>query len=346
MIKSGPPDEGVSASGRDQPLFRAEVISEQQTRFLGTVLLAPKISHSLFALFAALAATALLGLLFFGEYTRKERISGWLVPERGLIRIFAPEAAVVTELKVKDGDMVARGLPLLTLSTERQSSALGATQEEIVRRLTSRRDSMLAEREMRAQLDRDEVTSLTQRLAAIGDEQGHRRQEIQLQRERVQLAKEAVERSGRLREQGLLPAQLWQEAEDSRLDQSLRLAELEREQAEVERERQEVAAELKALPLRSRTALAAIERDVAALEQDLAEAEARRQIVLAAPQAGRITTVQTEPGGNADPAVPLLSIVPQGSALVAQLFIPTNAIGFIQPGQPVMLRYRPFVGAN
>ncbi len=146
MTASEQPPQAVTKrdeSGGDEPLFRPEAIAEQQTQWLGTVLLAPRVSHGLFALFAALTAAAILGLLFFADYTRKERISGWLVPEQGLIRIFAPQRGVITELHVEDGDEVVKGAPLLALSTELQSEALGATQEEVVRRLRSRRDSML-----------------------------------------------------------------------------------------------------------------------------------------------------------------------------------------------------------
>jgi len=57
----------------DQPLFRPEAIAEQQTQWLGTVLLAPSLSHKFFALFAAIAAVlaliwALVGLFLGKRY--------------------------------------------------------------------------------------------------------------------------------------------------------------------------------------------------------------------------------------------------------------------------------------
>jgi membrane fusion protein len=101
-------------------------------------------------------------------------------------------------------------------------------------------------------------------------------------------------------------------------------------------------AELYALPLEYKKDTARITREIDALEQELAEAEARRQIVLTAPQSGTVTTLQLEPGSNVKSTLPLLSIIPAGSELVAQLYIPTRAIGFIKPGQSVLLRYRAF----
>src|SRR5688572_10175122 len=78
-----------------EPLFRPEALAERQTQWLGSVLLEPRISSSLFVAAAAIAAIAVLALLFFGSFTRKARINGWLVPEQGLARIFAPQVGVV-----------------------------------------------------------------------------------------------------------------------------------------------------------------------------------------------------------------------------------------------------------
>jgi len=326
----------------DGSLFRPEAIEEQKTQWLGTVLLAPKISHRLFVLFAASTTAAILGLLFFGDYTRKERINGWLVPQQGLIRIFAPQRGVITELHVEDGDDVVKGAPLLALSTELQSEALGATQEGVVRQLRSRRESMLLELDLKEEMHQQELTSLTDRLEALRLEQKHRDRELELQRERVELANKSLETLQPLRDQGLVSGPRWQQVEDERLNHMLRLRALERESAAAERQRITMAAELEALPLKNLTQLAETNRSIAALEQQLAEAEARRRIVISAPQAGTVTSLQVELGGSAGPGVPLLSMIPAGSELEAELFIPSRARGFIQPGQQVLLRYQAF----
>lgn len=330
------------ASPAAQPLFRPEAIAEQQTQWLGTVLLAPKISHSIFAIFAAVTTVAILSLLFFADYTRKERINGWLVPEQGLIRIFAPQAGVITELQVRDGDDVEKGAPLLALSTELESEALGATQEEVLRQLSSRRNSMHLERARKEKLHRQEMTSLTDRLIALKVEKGYRDQELDVQRQRVDLATSNVERLAALRERGLIAGQRWQQVEDDRLNHLLRQRTLERDGAEADRQWLTLKAEERSLPLKHQTILAEIDRNIAALEQEFAEAEARRRIVIPAPQAGTVTAIQAELGGSTNPSIPLLNIVPAGSELQAKLFIPSRARGFIQPGQQVLLRYQAF----
>lgn len=65
------------------PLFRAEAVAEQESRWLGQVLIVPRLGQTLLVGLAAILALGVLCLLAFGQYTRSERLSGWLVPVAG-----------------------------------------------------------------------------------------------------------------------------------------------------------------------------------------------------------------------------------------------------------------------
>jgi membrane fusion protein len=339
---AGYTDWDPAESQVNRPLFRPEVIAQRQTQWLGTVLLATRISHRLFAIFALLTAAAVLSLLFFATYTRKARINGWLVPQQGLVRIFAPQSAVVTQLYVHEGDEVREGAPLLELSTELRSKTMGATEEEIAHRLILRRDSLIGERGLQQRLFEQNSRDMSERLTALRSEQEHLARELELQRTRSKLTEAFTARQRDLRDRGLNTEQRLQAAEENRLEQALQVRALERAWVTTQRERLTLESELRDLPLNSQTRLAEIDRNIATLEQELAETEARRRIVLVAPHEGTVTAIQAEPGGRADTAFPLLSIVPLGSKLEAQLFSPSRAIGFVRPGQRVLLRYQAF----
>jgi len=326
----------------NSPLFRPQVVAEQQTQWLGKVLLTPSIPHYFFALFAILVATSITAFLFLGDFTRKERIAGWLVPQHGLVQVYTPLSGIVSHLSVQDGSEVKSGDPLLIVSAELQSEALGATQQEIVRRLKRRRDSLISEMDLNARLFEQQSQDLTEQVAATREEFSHRKMEIKIQQQRVELAEESVKRLGEHRGAGVVSTERWLESENARLDQTLSLRRLQRDSETTHRARLKMEAQLNALPLENRKDTARIIREIDTLEQELAEAEARRQIVLTAPQSGTVTTLQLEPGSNVKSTLPLLSIIPAGSELVAQLYIPTRAIGFIKPGQSVLLRYRAF----
>lgn len=323
-------------------LFRPEVLAQRQTQWLGTVLLAPRLSFRFFTAFAAAATLAIAVLLFATDYTRKARIAGWLVPQQGLVRVLAPQAGVVTELFVKEGAEVRKGQSLLVLSSELQSAALGATQAEIARRLAERRDSMAEERRQQRRLLTQQTQALTDRLTVLRSEQRQIEREIATQESRLHLAEKGEERQRELRERGFLSDQQLQAAEEAKLDQAAKLRALERGRITMQRERLTLESELKDLPYKFQAQFANIERNMAEVAQELAEAEARREIVIPAPQDGTVTAIQAEPGGRANATVPLLSIVPTGARLEAQLLGPSRAVGFVRPGQRVLLRYQAY----
>lgn len=325
-----------------QPLFRPEVLVEHQSQWLGTVLLEPKVTHWMFASLAMLVAAAIIGMLFFTSYTRKARISGWLVPQQGLVRVFTPQAGVVTQIHVKEGMEVKKGTPLLAISTETQSEAFGGTRQEIVRRLTKRRNSMAEEKHIQDRLFSQQATDLMQRIAVLETEKNFLSKEMELQRTQLQLNQQIEERMRALRTRDIVTEPRREEAERERIQQAARLQTLERTQASLQREYLQMTAALREIPIKRLTQLAEIDRSVAALEQDLAEAEARREIMVLAPQDGTVTGLQVETGGSAQSSVPVVNIVPFGTTLQAQLFSPSRAIGFLHEGQRVLLRYEAF----
>lgn len=332
----------VPTAARDAALFRDEVMAERGTHWLGTVLLEPRVSHRVFAGLAALVTVAVIGLLAFGSYTRKAQVNGWLVPRQGLMRIHAPQAAVVTRIPVREGMAVAAGAPLIVLSTETRSEAYGATRAEIVRRLRYRQDSTTADRRVQESLFEQQESDLRRRLQALRSEQEHLAQELDLHRSRLALNEATLRRDRALRARDLITEPRLQLSEQGRLDQAARVQATERSRANLVREEAQIQGTLRELPIRRRTQLAEIDRNIAALGQDLAEAESRREIVLTAPQDGIVTAIQADEGGSVSANVPLMSVVPKDFILEAQLFSPSRAIGFVRPGQRVRLRYQPF----
>src|SRR6266508_1018248 len=323
-----------------ETLFRPEGIAERPTQWLGNVLFEPKITSSIFVAAAMLAAIAVLALVFFGSFTRKARINGWLAPQQGVARIFTPQPGVVTQIRVSEGTRVTKGTPLIALSGEVQSETLGATKEEIVHRLVERRNSLTTAMNVQRRLLDQEAAELSQRLTILTRERASFTSELDLLRSQVQIAEDALTRQ-RMSGADFNVANR-QNSTRNHFELDARLKALERTRSAHERAILELQSTLQAFPLRRQNQLGEIGRNLAALEQELAEAEARRQIVITATHEGTVTGIQTEPGGNANPNVPLMSIVPTDSLLEAHLFSPSRAIGFVRPGQRVLLRYQAF----
>lgn len=332
----------LASHGTNVQLFRAEVLAERQAQWVGTVLLTPHASHRLFTLIATLACAAVLGLLFFADFTRSARVNGWLVPQQGVIRVFAPRPGVVNGLRVTEGAQIRKGDRLLTLSDELQSAALGATQAQIMRRLDERRESLLDERDKHKRLLAQQQSALANRIAALDAEYAQIGREIDLLKARAAIAARSEDLHRTQYEMGFISEQRMQLVQAERLEQRARIAALERTRLSMGRERMSVQAELKDLPLKFQRDFASVERSISQLDQERAEAEARREIVVPAPMDGTVTAIQAVSGASADTTVPLLSIVPSDARLEAHLYSPSRAVGFVQPGQRVLLRHQAY----
>ncbi len=330
-------DDGGSAQ-----LFRSAVLTDRQTQWLGTVLLTPRRSDRLVTLGAGLAMAAILALLIFGEFTRKARVEGWLVPQQGLVRVFAPQPGVVAGLYAKEGTRVRKGERLIRLSSELESASLGATQAEIVKRLVELRDTLRNEQRQHERLLAQQQSTYVSRLSVLGSELEQVERDIKTMQARVDLAEHNASVNRNLREQGFISEQQLQLVEADRLEQDSRLGALQRQQIQLKREQVTLEGERRDLPVRTQEEISVIERNMATAEEELAQAEARREIVVTAPQDGTVTAIFVENGGHANISAPVLSIVPAGSRLEAHLYGPSRAIGFVRPGQRVLLRYQAY----
>lgn len=323
-------------------LFRAEVMAQRQTQWLGTVLLAPRTTHRVFTLVALLFTAATLALLAFGEYTRSARIAGWLQPQQGVVRVFSPRPGVVSSLHVSEGMRVSKGAPLLSLSDELQSAALGATQAEVMRRLAERRDSLGDELGQQRRMLKQQDQAFGARLTGLRAELAQIESEIALQRSRVAIASRAEALYREQFQAGFIAELRLQQIESELLEQRARLGAMQRSALVAAREITGIEAERADLPLRQGRETAALTRSLSQLAQEHAEAEARREIVVAAPQEGIVTAVHAVLGARADPAAPLLVLVGQDATLEAHLYSPSRAVGFVRPGQRVLLRYQAY----
>ena len=117
--------------------FRPEVIESQRRDWLGSIQLIRPVSLTMLTAFVAVAAVALAAFLMLGEYTRKARVTGVLMPDQGVIRLMAPQGAVVLENNAAEGRTVRRGDVLYVLGVG-QATPSGDTQAVVQASLAAR----------------------------------------------------------------------------------------------------------------------------------------------------------------------------------------------------------------
>lgn len=321
------------------PLFRTEALAASRTGWLGMPAPATASVLWLATLLAIAAAVALTVFLILGEYTRRARVAGRLVPDLGLATVAAPTAGVVDRIFQQEGARVEAGAPLLLVRMPRAlatgTDALDALRDGLRQRrlgLQRRDDAQAAQHAVQLAGYQGQLAAARRELAQIGVEAGHRREQLRIARENLARYERVAE--ARYVSQVQLHQQRQAVLELAGQEQALL-----RQSNTIRRDVLRLEQALRELP-----ALRAAERaghalELADLERERIDHEAAGERLLRAPVAGLVAHRMIEPGQAVQPGQPLLSLLPRTSRLQARLQVPSRAIGSIAPGDRVLLRY-------
>src|ERR1043165_3843121 len=145
-------------------LFRQEAIDAQREKFLGDATIARPVPFWVFTALAAGTALLLIAVALWGQYTRRERVEGYLALDSGAARVLIPDAGRVTDLLVKEGDEVKAGEAMAKVSLDRTTGAGTSTSETVATEMQSRRANLEKEQERVRELGTQQVEQLRRRI--------------------------------------------------------------------------------------------------------------------------------------------------------------------------------------
>jgi membrane fusion protein len=325
-----------------QSLFRQEAITARAPVAIGAIRLATPPSHRLWALLGISLAASVAVWLGVGQYTRRERVSGSLVPEAGLITASARVAGTITAIEVTEGATVHAGDALATFSTERSSIALGDTAADI--------SAQLHQQQVRLQIDIDgtqkvadvRARDLRMQDTALGRQLDQVDAQIGIERRQMTELSALLSRFEGLGNKGYVSAIEVQQRRSQKAAAEQQIQALTRQRVELQQQRETTRNQLEELPLTTASTLNNLHRQWAQVNQSLAQNEADRASVLRAPADGVVSAALVKRGQAVTPGQAVVSLVPLGSALEAQLWVPSQAIGFVRIGTSVVLRFNAF----
>lgn len=323
------------------PLFRQEALAAQKHRQMGIVSLHTPPHRWLMICVTTSLTIAVLLFLVFGTYTKRERVVGQLLPTSGLLNSSPPVAGSVIDVHVREGDVLAEGAQIATVSVE-VATELGSTRQMIAAQLKLQRERLESDLISQESLHNEMLRGLTMRAGSLRD-QLTQIELLRNQRSRqLELADRQLKKLQAMREKGYVSNSQIEQQEGTVLDARARLQDIVRQRLGVEQELAQVSQQLRELPINTRSRKNDVIRKLAEIDQSVAENEARRSVILRAPQASVVAAVLAKPGQIVSAGQTVISLLPQNSKLEAQLMIPSRAIGFIRKDERVVLRYQAY----
>jgi membrane fusion protein len=324
-------------------LFRQEALDFQRNnREWGQVALLQPLPVKVMTWFIAVTTALIIAFLFLGQYSRKETVAGYLTPTSGTSKIFVPHVGTIREIHVSEAQQVREGQTLLTVDTD-QIAANGldvnATMLDTLRSQKDLLTGQIAAEERRTRSERERLTAIIEGLEI---EISQLQAQLKIQGERIRVEEEFVESATELKKQGYMADAEYKRRQVAFLEQRQNLNSLNQQLAARQNQLTESRYSLQQLPTVMASKIQGLRSELATTEQRIAEIGGRRAYVIRAPAAGRVSMLQATVGQFADPRRLQMEIVPSESVLQAELFVPTRAIGFVQPGQEVRILYEAF----
>ena len=324
-------------------LFRQEAIDAQREKYLGEATIARPVPFWVFTVLAAGSALLLIAVALWGQYQRRERAEGYIALDEGAARVLISDAGRVTDLMIKEGDEIAAEAPMARITIERTASASGAsTSEAVSREMESRRVILERQQAQLKELGDSQVEQTKRRQKDLESEVAQIEREMRLVESRAKSAKEQADKYKSLGGDKFFSESAVKQKQDEYTDQEIKLQALRRQRTQVQRDLSAAKLDEPSIAIRTRNQVDAVSRQISELQEGMANVEARRETIIKAPVTGVVTNVAVTRGQSVAQDTTLATVLPKGSGLHVELLVPTRAIGFVQKGHEVILRYEAF----
>ncbi|QNT78998.1 HlyD family secretion protein [Entomobacter blattae] len=319
-------------------LYRKEVLDVRKDGWLGSVQAVQPIPIRIITIVTTIMVVIAIIYFFVGGYTRRVHATGTMMPPEGLITVGAINNGVVTKRTAIEGSHVKKGDVLFVISLE-SHSASGPTQLRAIQDLKRQRDFLNDQLAIRYKTAPIERQSLINQIANLSKQ--HQQIAAQLEQDNrvLPLVQQVLERTEKAKSQYLTTDAQYQNELYTYAQLLNSHAQFLQSQTNIEGKIAELTAKLQQFNDTLAHDTNDIKRQISEAEQRITEKEGQQNNVIVAPEDGTLTAIRGYVGQQVSVGTPLLTLLPTGHKLDAELYVSSASIGFIKEGNPVLLRY-------
>lgn len=325
-------------------LFRPEVGQARADAWLGTTRLpSPRIAWPMTWLALALIV-CVAAFLIFGQHVRKVRVHGLLVPSQGLLAAVSPNTGVVTGVKIAEGEIVDARQPLIEIASSVESPrwSVGDAGATVADQLQRQRALIEADIDVLDISRSRDAGAQRERLTALRGELATAERTLQLRERQATQARELLARIRPLQREKIVSDVQIAQYETDATEAGTAAEDARQSRSQAQRRLADAEAAVSTLDSTSTLRRHDLQRRLADLSQVAARNAADGGALVRAPKRGVVSGLAVEAGQSVTRGQRLLSLIPEGSVLHAELWAPSDAIGELAPGTRVALRYRAF----
>lgn len=322
-------------------LFRREAVEDSSSR-LGVPIRSGALLSWIITLLIFCLILSISVLLLTALYSRKETVNGWLTPAEGAQRLVSTRSGTVEVVHVGEGDEVGIGDEILSISFDSTvqdgvelSQMLSSAADDESNAVRDRMNSQIVNIQLQIHELNERKTSAISRRARLVSS-------IALQIERIDIANQAVESARTLHERQLLATLQMRQREEALIIARQSLDSMEGDLIELDSQISQIDLQRRRLQISQSEISAEAAQAMARINDRRANFLGQQGQVLEARIPGRISALSVRAASPVQPGQTLAMVVPNGTELEAELWVPSRAVGFVRRGQPVRLMYDAF----
>jgi membrane fusion protein len=247
------------------------------------------------------------------------------------------EAGLVIELSAREGQRVSKGTSLAAVRIDRDLGKGDAAAVLTGAAIARQDQSLETQAKESAVAVEAQLSQVAARRSGITYEIAGLMAQIRLQREVVDSARKEVEDATEITARGFMSKRDFRTLEVTYLTHQQQLVQLEQSLSTKRSELDQANRSAAEAAAHGRSQAASIEADRAQLAQLATNARSAQSYLIVAPVDGTVTGVVTHVGQTVSSQSILMSMVPAGAILQAELQVPSTSIGFVKTGQEVAL---------
>jgi membrane fusion protein len=293
---------------------------------------------------ALLACITLVLVIFaiLGEYSRKERVIGFLNPESGLVRIIPPQSGRIDKIFFKDGWDINKGDKIFSIETDTQNSFGLGIANGLLRQLSFEK----AELEKLARLDSLHNDLSKKRLQLQQEsnieEQNRLIKRVLFQEKVVSNEKLVLNKMKSLVDENAMSPIDASIQENKYLEASQVLESLRNEKERLKERALDLENQYSLLEISEQRESSEVKQRLISIEQRIIQTQGQEEYIIESPIEGKVASITANVGQFTSTQRAIATIVPKDSELIAHLLIPSRAAGLLKLGQSIRLQYDAF----
>ena len=286
-----------------------------------------------------LLAILIIALIFMfsATYSRVATVSGLIVPDKGIAVAVPTRPGIVTQLLVKEGQAVEQGAALARISSGETIASGQTAPAQVAASLQTQDARLIDQSNALATASLAEQSRLSVQMVGLVQELRNIAEQIVVQQSLVASAQKELDSAQVVAARGFISRRDMLIREEQLANRKQQLSQLEQSRASKTAQLEDSRRAVGQTAAQAQAQSANFKATRAELARQQIDVSVAGGYMLTAPASGMATAITVKTGQSVGPTTPLLSIIPKGSKLRAELPIPATMIGFVRIGQEVKL---------